>query len=345
MLYKDIIFLDKNYNLIFGDIEVENSIVTSINKKDEGSGNFILPPFIDIHIHGGYGVDIMNASSSEIMYLSKRLYEDNVGAYMPTTVAKSYSKILSCAKEIKFASKNKDYAEILGIHIEGPFISKEYKGIMEERFITNCDIKLYEDLKNILGDMKIRFTVAPESEGAEEFTSYVVKNGDYVSIGHSGGTVEDCEKLTDCGASSYTHLFNAMSPVNHRNMGVSGAGLIDDSFAEVICDFVHLSKNCVKLITKVKEDKIILVTDAMEAMGCKKGSYIFCGKEVKVDDSSVRDDTGRLAGSILTMKRAVSNMSEIVGIKSAVKMAAENPAKLLNLENYGYIDIGRRVII
>lgn len=345
MLYRDITLLDKNYNLIFGDIEVENGIVISIKKKGEGSGNAILPPFIDIHIHGGYGVDIMNASSSEIIYLSKRLYEDNVGAYMPTTVAKSYSKILSCAKEIKFASKNKDYAEILGIHVEGPFISKKYKGIMEEKFITGCDIKLYEDLKNILGDLKIRFTVAPENEGAEEFTSYVVKNGDYVSIGHSGGTVEDCEKLTACGASSYTHLFNAMSPVNHRNMGVAGAGLLDDSFAEVICDFVHLSKNCVKLITKVKEDKIILITDAMEAMGCEKGCYIFCGKEVKVDDNSVRDDTGRLAGSILTMKRALINMSEIVGIKSAVKMAAENPAKLLNLENYGFIDTGRRVII
>lgn len=345
MLYKDITFWDKDYNLILGDIEAENSIVTSINKKGEGSGNATLPPFIDIHIHGGYGVDIMNSSSSEITYLSKKLYEDNVGAYMPTTVAKSYSKILDCAKEIKFASKNKDYAEILGIHIEGPFISKKYKGIMEERFIAPCDIKLYEDLKNILGDLKIRFTVAPECEGAEEFCKYVVKNGDYISIGHSGGSVEDCERLVTCGAGSYTHLFNAMSPVHHRDMGVAGAGLIDDSFAEVICDFVHLSKNCIKLITKFKEDKIILITDAMEAMGCEKGSYIFCGKNVTVDNSSVRDDTGRLAGSILTMKRAVSNMSEIVGIKSSVKMAAENPAKLLNLKNYGYIDIGKRIII
>lgn len=345
MLYKDITFLDKDYNLILGDIEVENGIVTSISKKGEGDKNPILPPFIDIHIHGGYGVDIMNSSSSEITYLSKKLYEDNVGAYMPTTVANSYSKILASAKEIRFASKNNDYAEILGIHIEGPFISKEYKGIMEERFITPCDIKLYEDLKNIMGDLKIRFTVAPETEGAEEFTEYVVKKGDYVSIGHSGGTVNNCESLVSKGASSYTHLFNAMSPVHHRNMGVAGAGLMDNSFVEVICDFVHLSRDCVKLIAMLKEDKIILITDAMEAMGCEKGSYIFCGKSVNVDDFSVRDDTGRLAGSILTMKNAVSNMSKIVGLKSAVKMASENPSRLLNLKKYGYIDIGKRIII
>lgn len=345
MLYRDITFLDKSYNKILGDIEVENGIVTSINKKGEGKGKPILPPFIDIHIHGGYGVDIMNSTSSEITYLSKRLYEDNVGAYMPTTVAKSHSKILACAKEIKFASKNRDYAEIIGVHIEGPFISKEYKGIMEERFITPCDIKLYEDLKNIMGDIKIRFTVAPEAEGAEEFTSYVVKNGDYVSIGHSGGKVKECESLVNGGASSYTHLFNAMSPVHHRDMGVAGAGLMDNSFVEVICDFIHLSRDCVKLITRFKEDKIILITDAMEAMGCEKGSYVFCGKEVNVDEHSVRDCTGRLAGSILTMKKAVSNMSEIVGIKSAVKMAAENPSRLLRLEKYGYIDTGKRIII
>ena len=248
--------MDKDYNLIFGDIEVENGIVTSINKKGEGNDNdnAIFPPFIDLHIHGGYGVDIMNGSSSEIIYLSKKLYEDNVGAYMPTTVAKSYSKILASAKEIYFASKNRDYAEILGIHVEGPFISKEYKGIMEESYITSCNIKLYEDLKNIMGDLKIRFTIAPEAEGAEEFTEYVVKNGDYISIGHSGGTVKDCENIVAKGAASYTHLFNAMSPVHHRNMGVAGAGLMDNSFVEVICDFVHLSEDCVKFITRLKAD-------------------------------------------------------------------------------------------
>lgn len=345
MVYRNVTFLDRNYNTMLGDIETENGIVTSLNIKGEGRGEPVLPSFTDIHIHGGYGVDIMNAVSSEIMYLSKRLYEDNVGAYMPTTVAKSYSKILCCAKEVRAASKNRDYAEIVGIHIEGPFISHKYKGIMEDKFITSCDTKLYDDLKEIMGDLKIRFTIAPECEGAEEFCKYVTENGDYISIGHSGGTYEDCKRLTGAGASSYTHLFNAMSPLHHRETGVTGAGLLDNNFVEVICDFVHLSKPCAELITRLKKDKIILVTDAMEAMGCEKGKYVFCGKEVTVDESSVRDGSGRLAGSILTMKKAVKNMAEITGYKAAVKMAAENPAKLLGLEKYGYIDMGKRIIL
>lgn len=345
MLYKDINFLNKDYNLILGDIEIEDGIIISIKEKDKGNGKALLPPFTDIHIHGGYGVDIMSSTSSEIIYLSKRLYENNVGAYMPTTVAKSRSKILSCAKEISLASKNRDYAQIIGIHIEGPFISHRFKGIMEDKFITCCDIRLYEDLKNIMGDLKIRFTIAPECEGAEEFSRYVTSWGDYISMGHSGGSYDDCQRLIKAGASSYTHLFNAMAPIHHRETGIIGAGLLGNEYVEVIADFVHLSKQCIELIARLKKDKIILITDAMEAMGCQEGKYTFCGKEVTSDNYSVRDNTGRLSGSILTMERAVINMSEISGFKSAVKMAAENPAKLLNLDEYGYIDTGKRIII
>lgn len=345
MFYSDITYYDKNGNKILGDIQVENGIITALNPKGEGKGSGIMPPFVDIHIHGGYGVDVMNSTSSEITYLSKMLYKDNVGAYMPTTVAKSYSKILSCAKEIGYASKNNEFAHIVGMHIEGPFISKEYKGIMEDRFIVPCDVKLYEDLKNILGDLKLRFTIAPECEGAEEFCNYVVSNGDYISIGHSGASFSKCKALEKNGASSYTHLFNAMSPVHHRNMGVAGAGLMSSVFCELICDFVHISRECVDFAVSIKEDDIILITDAMEAMGCDKGNFVFCGKNVISDGFSVRDDEERLAGSVLTMKKAVSNMSGLVGTKKALKMACYNPSKLLGLKEFGYIDIGKRIIL
>lgn len=345
MLYRDVNFFNKDYNLTIGDISVDNGIVTEIKEKGQGSEKAILPPFVDIHIHGGYGVDIMNSVSSEIVYLSKCLYRDNVGAYMPTTVAKSYNKILGCAKEIKAASLNREYAEIIGVHIEGPFISPQYKGIMEDKFIVPCDIKLYQNLKEIMGDLKIRFTIAPECEGAMEFAEYVVKNGDYISIGHSGGTFQQCESLVNAGAKSYTHLFNAMSGLHHREVGVVGAGLMDNSFVEVICDFVHISKEAVEIATRLKKNKIILITDAMEAMGYKNGKYEFCGKEVEVYKGAVKDGTGRLAGSVLTMKKAVENMAGIAGFDCAVKMASENPAKLLNLKKYGCIDIGKRVIL
>lgn len=345
MLYKDVTFLDKNYDIIIGDIKTECGLVSEINKKGKGSGKPVLPLFTDIHIHGGYGIDIMKADSSEIIYLSKKLYSGHIGAYMPTTVAGEYDSIIKCAKEIKRASENKSYAEIVGIHIEGSFISHSYKGIMEDKYIVPCDIKLYKDIKEIMGELKVRFTIAPECEGAEEFCKYVTKNGDYISLGHSGASFEQCRKLTESGAGSYTHLFNAMRGIHHREIGIAGAGLLDNNYVEVICDFVHISKHCAEIIARLKADKIILVTDAMEAMGCDKGKFIFCGKEVTADDCSVRDSEGRLAGSKLSMETSVNNMAEIAGLKAAVKMAAENPAKLLHLKKYGCIDIGRRVKI
>lgn len=353
MLYRDIIFLNKNYVFVKGDIKTQGDIVTEICEK-EITGCFnkaVIPPFVDIHIHGGFGVDIMSVESSEIMYLSKRLYKDNVGAYLPSTVAKSYDEILKCGERVKTAALkqlengNKEYAEILGIHIEGPFISKKYKGIMEEKYITDCEFKLYEDLKEIMGDLKIRFTIAPDCKGAEEFCKYVTENGDLVSIGHSNAAYEECRSIEKAGASSYTHLFNAMSPLHHREIGTAGAGLMSEKYTELICDNVHISKPCIELTAKLRADKIILITDAMEAMGSENGSYVFCGKRVTAYNGFVKDENGTLAGSVLTMKKAVENMAEITGYEKAVKMAAENPAKLLKLKKYGYIDIGKRIII
>ncbi len=345
MLYKNRAFKDRHGNVFTGDIRAEDGIITDIDIISEGGEDPLLPPFVDIHIHGGFGVDIMTASAEEICFLSKKLYYDNVGAYMPTTVASSRENILKAVQNIRRASKEKRYAEIVGIHIEGPFISQKYKGIMEEKYIIPCDIRLYEDIKSVCPDMPIRFTVAPECEGAEEFCRYVTAKGDLVSIGHSGADRELCERLCSAGAGSYTHTFNAMSPLHHRSSSVAEAALAGEEYAELICDFVHVSRGCAELLERLKGGRIILVTDAMHAMGCENGEYIFCGKRVYCDGTSVKDGTGRLAGSALTMKRAYENMSRICGDKKALKMAAENPSALLGLEKYGYIDKGKRIII
>ena len=343
MTIKDISFLNKEYEIVFGDIKIEDGIIVEIKEKGKSEKIDLYPLFLDLHIHGGFGVDITNSVSSEIKYLSKKLWERNVGGYMPTTVAKSESKILTNVKEIYLASKEKRYSEIVGVHIEGPFISGNYKGIMEEKYIRSCDIKLYEKIKNVVGELKVRFTIAPECEGAREFCEYVVKNGDYVSLGHSGASFEKTNAILEAGASSFTHIFNAMAPLHHRNVGIAGAGLLSDKYVEVICDFVHLSRELIEIICRLKEDKIILISDGIEAMGFGKGEYEFCGKNIYVDENSARDSYGRLAGSVLTLEKAIENMSKIVGFKQAIKMASENPAKLLGLEKYGHLDIGKRV--
>lgn len=342
MKYRNINFLNKNYKFVKGDITLEKGIVTDIAEKDNADEG-ILPPFVDIHIHGGYGIDVMYAEAEEIAYLSRRLYENNVGAYMPTTVAKDKDSILTTAENVKKASLISEGAEIAGIHIEGPFISKEYRGIMEEKHIVPCDIGLFDDLREIMDGLKIRFTIAPECENAEGFCKYVTENGGYISMGHSSASLEQCQRLT--GASSYTHVFNAMSFLHHRESNILSSALTDELYTELICDFIHVSCECVKILTELKGDKIILVTDALRAMGQGNISFEFCGKEINVTEKGARDKNGRLAGSVLTMKRAFENLCMVSDLKTAVKAACENPAELLGLLDYGCIDIGKKVIL
>ncbi len=342
MKYKDIDFLNKKYEYVKGDITLENGTVTDITEKDRARGG-ILPPFVDIHIHGGFGTDIMHASPEEIVCLSKKLYRHKVGAYMPTTVAKDRDSILNIGKNVSKAARCNEGAEIVGIHIEGPFISKKYKGIMEEKYISACDTSLFDDLREIMGDLKIRFTVAPEAENAEAFCKYVTEGGGYISMGHSGAGYEQCAKLK--GASSYTHIFNAMAPLHHREDNILSAALTDDLYTELICDNIHVSPKCAQMLTRLKGSKIILVTDALKAMGQGDISFEFCGKIIKADKNGARDSRGRLAGSVLTMKKAFENLLVISDIKTAVKAACENPSRLLSLERFGCIDIGKKVVL
>lgn len=342
MKYQDINFLNKKYKYVKGDITLENGIITDIAEKDS-SKDGIIPPFVDIHIHGGYGVDIMYAEPEEIQHLSRKLFEHNVGAYMPTTVAKDYDSILKTAENVKKAALSSEGAEIVGIHIEGPFISREYRGIMEEKYVVPCDIKLFDSLREVMGNLKIRFTIGPECENAESFCKYVTDNGGYISMGHSNASIRQCKRLK--GAGSYTHVFNAMSPLHHREDSILTAALTDDLYTELICDFIHVSPKCAEILTRLKGDKIILITDALKAMGQGNITFEFCGKEIKTTDNGARDNEGRLAGSVLTMENAFENLLKISDIKTAVKAACENPAELLGLEKYGCIDIGRKVIL
>ncbi len=342
MKYENIDYLNRNYEYVTGDITLENGIVTHIAEKDRAERG-ILPPFVDIHIHGGYGVDIMSAEPEDIVYLSKRLYENHVGAYMPTTVAKDYDSILSVARNVRKAADNNEGAEIVGIHIEGPFISREYKGIMEEKYIAPCHMGLFDSLREIMGELKIRFTVAPESENAQKFCEYVTQGGGYVSMGHSKGDGTQCKSMK--GASSYTHVFNAMAPLSHRKDNILTSALTDDLYTELICDLVHVYPKCVEILARLKGDKIILVTDALSAMGQKNVSFEFCGKKITAGENGARDSEGRLAGSVLTMERAFENLLALSDIRTAVKAACENPARLLGLYKYGCIDIGKKVIV
>lgn len=345
MKREDILYYDKNYEVVFGDIYFENNIVTKTVEKDKpkeyNKSDILLPPLADIHIHGGYGVDFMHCNEKDLIYFTEQAKKDGIGAFMPTTVACEYEAIYRLSESIARAN----IPEIWGIHIEGPFINKKHKGVMDEKYIRECDMTLYDNVKSILPDKVIRFTIAPETEGAEEFCEYVCKKGDFVSLGHSGATKKECEALKKRGASSYTHVFNAMSPLFHRSENILSCALTDELYCEIIADKIHICSNVLDIVGRCKKDKLILVSDAIFAMACKEGRYKFCGREINVKAGKAYTDENVIAGSVLKLKEAVKNMSDIIGEKSAVKAASENPARLLHkFDVFGSIEEGKYIL-
>ena len=264
----DRVYLGPDYNYYTGDICIEDDVILSVIPKEKSKPKqALLPPFVDVHIHGSYGIDCMNASDSDLVMLAKRLRENGVGGFLPTAVASDRDSILKLAESV---GKCKDKS-VLGIHIEGPFLSREYKGIMNERYILPCDNTLFDDVKSYAKDKVIRFTVAPESEGSEGFCKYVCKNGGYVSMGHSGADNEQCRALSKRGANSYTHLFNAMAPLHHRLGGILSEALSDELYCELIADGVHVNKEALNIAYKCKKEKLVLISDAFEGAGEEKG--------------------------------------------------------------------------
>ncbi|MGN1317777.1 MAG: N-acetylglucosamine-6-phosphate deacetylase [Lachnospirales bacterium] len=346
MKLENIVFLNKNYDFVLGDIIIEDNIITDIREYEKVNKKGLIPNFTDIHIHGGYGVDVMDCDYKGIMYLSEKLVEDNVGMWLPTTVAKDFDEIYKVCKAVKEASKNNKGAKIAGIHIEGPFISKEYKGIMEEKYIVPCSTELFDNIKEILGDMVIRFTIAPEVCGAEEFCSYVIKNGGFISMGHSKAKSEECKALSTLGANSFTHLFNAMSPLHHRSQNMLSYALQSNEYCEIIADEIHILPEVLSLALKILGDRAVLITDALRYMGMGEGSFEFCGDLITVKNKRAANKDGRLAGSVLKMKEAFLNAEKYVGYKNAIKIACENPARVISKFNeIGSIEVGKEMFI
>lgn len=339
----DVIYLNKDYKFVIGSISVEDNIITELEEYELSDKRGIIPPFTDIHIHGGYGVDVMDCDNEGIGYLSECLLKDNVGMWLPTTVAKDFDSVLNTARAVKKAGER--HSSIAGIHIEGPFISRNYKGIMEEKYIKSCNTKLFDDLKNILGDMVIRFTIAPECEGAEDFCRYVTLNGGFVSMGHSGANKRQCESLIKKGANCYTHIFNAMSPLHHRNENILSCALSGNEYCEMIADKIHISADVLKIALNVLGNRAVLITDALRPMGMGEGSFEFCGTIITINNGRAANSEGRLAGSVLTMKDAISNVEKYVGYENALRFACENPARVIGkFEEIGSIDVGKRFI-
>lgn len=312
------------------------------------TGLRVIPGLIDIHTHGAVGYDFISASPSDIEAVAGFFAQNAVTSFFPTTITAPIETITAAIKNIKDASRITSInSAIEGIHIEGPYISADYRGVHDPSFIKLPDIKQFDNIRSITGDeLKLIFTMAPELTGGIEFIIHAAANGGIISIGHSGGDSYIVKEAIHNGAVSFTHLFNGMKGINHREPGVAGTALNSDSFVELICDGQHVCPDIINLVYKIKgEDRIVLVTDSMQAAGLGDGDYDFGGMLTRVRKGVAKNNEGRLASSTLTLFEAVKNIMEFTGIslEKAVRMASLNPAKVTGLDKVtGSIECGKR---
>lgn len=298
----------------------------------------IVPGFIDIHIHGANGADVMDATPEALDKIAQVLPREGVTSFLATTITsgkEECEKALSNAADYIREHQKPGNAEILGIHLEGPFLNPARAGAQPVEEIIAPDLRLLQAFQKAAGGHIKQVTLAPEMEGATELISYLNEEGVVASIGHSDAGYDIVVAAMKFGVRSVTHLFNQMSGLHHREPGVVGAALLHDELrAEIIVDGLHVNPEVVKLACRQKgKDGLILITDAMRAKHAGEGDFELGGQRVIVKDGMANLEDGTLAGSVLTMNDAVKNIMEFTGcsLEESIAMAAVNPAKQLNI--------------
>lgn len=343
MLIKNcnIIYLDKIEN---GSILIENGKIKKINPINidseeviDAKGLYLAPGFIDVHIHGAGGHDTMDGTFEAINEISKTIVKYGTTSFTPTTMTVGIDDIKQSMKVIKEAKENgTDGAIVLGAHLEGPFISPKAIGAQNPKFLIPPTLENYKEMVGDAEDAVVSITIAPEVPGAKELIKELSQKGIVCSIGHTKATYEEAMEGIKCGCGHSTHLFNAMTPFAHREPGVVGAIFDSDITTETISDGIHVSYPSLRIAYNQKTpDKVLLVTDAMMACAMPDGMYALGGQDVVVKEGAARLLSGSLAGSILTLDKAVKNVYKNVGLPlyEAVKMASYNPARHCKVEN------------
>ena len=295
----------------------------------------IFPGLIDIHVHGGGGFDAMDGTAEAVCSLARFKALEGVTAFCPTTVTATMAHTKQALSAISEAKKlNTDGAQMLGVFCEGPYISTAYKGAHAAECIRDLDVDEIADLLDAGNGDIGSFALAPEKENADAVIEMLLSRGVHVRLGHSAATYAQTRHAVDLGARMFIHTFNAMSPVNHREVGMAGAALLDDrAFGELICDFIHVSPEAVRLAYRCKgADKIVLITDALKAAGLPDGPSVLGALDVIVKDGVCRLPDGTLAGSTLRLLDGVRNMASLgVPLTECVQMATTNPAKAVGI--------------
>lgn len=361
LLMKNIQIIVDNKKEITGSLWIENGKISTVTEGDmsdqkadvviDGKGKnwTVLPGFIDVHIHGAAGHDTMDATPEALTGIAEALPQEGTTSFLATTMTQSHQAITGALKNAAGYIKEQTAgsgAEVIGIHLEGPFISKDKAGAQPLDHIIAPDIPQFDQWQQESSGHIRLVTIAPEEPGALELIRHLHASGVVASIGHTNATFQEVTEAVEHGASHVTHLYNQMRGLHHREPGALGAALLHKELTtEIIVDLVHAHRDAVRLAYQSKgPERMILITDAMRAKCLPEGDYDLAGQEVTVKNNEARLEDGTLAGSILTLKQAVANMNEIVAPTwlDIIRLTSENAARELGIfDRKGSISTGK----
>ncbi|EAG1220814.1 N-acetylglucosamine-6-phosphate deacetylase [Listeria monocytogenes] len=309
----------------------------------DGNGGLLIPGMIDVHIHGAKNYDMMDGSTESIQAVSMACAETGCTSFLVTSVSSSLEDLIQMIRQTKKVIGKEKGAKIAGIHLEGPYLNIEKKGMQNPAHLRHPDLKEMKKIFDEADGLIKMVTIAPELPGGIEIIDFLKKRGVVVAIAHSNATYEEAQDAFEKGVSHITHCFNAMPAIHHRAPGLVAAALENDSISvQAIVDGVHLHPGIVRLIHKIKgPDKMVLTTDALQAMGVGDGEYIFGGHQVTVTEGVARLQDGTLASSTVTMNKSLRLSNEFgINLQDTIQMATSTPADILGMKNLGRIEKG-----
>ena len=351
-------------------VEIEDKRIRSIGSREANElasqaehldfpGALLAPAFFDVHFHGAGGHDLMEATPEALYAIGSEAARHGTGSYLATTVTAPLDRTLHAVAELARLIQRPELiktqkvdcgqgkygtaARPVGIHLEGPFLSHARRGVQPAEHLLLPSIVVFDRLYEAAeGTMRL-MTLAPELPGAVELAAHATKRGVRISLGHSDAKAAHTRTAIDAGAVSATHTFNAMRALDHRELGILGTVLTTDTlYAELICDGIHVAPEMVKLWWRAKgQERAILVSDGMSATGMPDGEYQLGGFPVQVENGRATA-RGVLAGSVLTLDRALGNFVEFTGatVEQGLRLLTANPAAMTGLDQAGCLRVG-----
>ena len=348
-VYIDNGFSRKTIEIIDSKIKIhdENYVLPDDGELVEASGKKLVPGFIDIHTHGGVGVDVNAANTDELEKIGEFFAKNGTTSWLCSVLTDTEEQTLWCIDQFnEYKKKKRKGSDLVGIHLEGPFLAKEYKGAMPELLLRKFDIDLLKKYQERSGGNVRYLTVAPEVDGIAGGIKEITELGIAVSLGHSGADYETTMKAIENGATASTHTFNAMKLLHQHFPSIMGAVMESDVYCEAICDGRHLHPGVVRLLIKTKGlNRVVAVTDSIMAAGLPDGKYKLGVNDVVVEEGDAKlADTGVRAGSTLTQNVALLNLLKFTGrpLAEVLPILSENPAKLIGIyDRKGSIEDGK----